>query len=64
MSTAAKEYKARKLKESSKYSARVYNRCEICGRSRGYMRHYGICRICFRNLASQGKIPGVKKSIW
>ncbi len=64
MSTEAKEYKARKLKIKSKYSTRVYNRCNICGRARGYMRHYGMCRICFRKLASEGKIPGVKKAIW
>ena len=64
MSTEAKEHKARQLKISSKFSTRAYNRCSQCGRSRGYLRHYGICRICFRNLASQGKIPGVKKAIW
>lgn len=64
MSTEAKEYKARQLKKKSKYKSRVHNRCELCGRSRGYLRHYGLCRICFRNLASKGKIPGVKKSIW
>ncbi len=64
MSTEAKEYKARKLKESSKYSTKVYNRCSQCGRARGYIRHYGLCRICFRKLASEGRIPGVKKSIW
>ncbi len=64
MSTAAKEYKAKKLKKSSKYSTRVHNRCSQCGRARGYIRHYGLCRICFKQLASQGKIPGVKKSIW
>ncbi|MFA7627855.1 MAG: type Z 30S ribosomal protein S14 [Candidatus Dojkabacteria bacterium] len=64
MSTAAKEYKAKKLKETSKYPTRVYNRCNRCGRSRAYLRHYGLCRICFRKLATEGKIPGVKKSIW
>jgi small subunit ribosomal protein S14 len=64
MSTEAKEYKARKLKEKSKHKTEVYNRCEVCGRSRAYMRHYGLCRICFRKMASEGKIPGVKKSIW
>lgn len=64
MSTRAKEYKAKELKEHSKFSSRVYNRCSICGRSRAYMRHYGVCRICFRKLASEGKIAGVKKAIW
>ena len=64
MSTEAKEYKAKQLKKKSKYPTRVYNRCSQCGRARGYLRHYGLCRICFRKLASEGKIPGVKKSIW
>lgn len=64
MSTEAKEHKARELKKKSKFKSRVYNRCEICGRARAYLRHYGICRICFRELASDGKVPGVKKSIW
>jgi small subunit ribosomal protein S14 len=64
MSTAAKEHKARELKKKSKYPTKVYNRCEVCGRSRAFLRHYGVCRICFRKMASEGKIPGVKKSIW
>jgi len=64
MSTRAKEEKAKQLKIKSKYPTRVYNRCQNCGRARGYMRHYGICRICFRKLASHGEIPGVKKAIW
>ena len=64
MSTAAKEHKARELKKKSKYPSKVYNRCEVCGRSRAFLRHYGVCRICFRKMASEGKIPGVKKSIW
>jgi len=46
------------------FSTRVYNRCEKCGRIHGYMRKFGICRICFRELASEGKIMGVKKSSW
>lgn len=64
MSTRAKEVKAAKLKVKSKYPTRVYNRCQNCGRARAYLRHYGICRICFRKLASHGEIPGVKKAIW
>lgn len=40
-----------------KYAGRVVNRCRICGRPRGYMRKFGVCRICFRELALQGKIP-------
>ncbi|MFM8321692.1 MAG: type Z 30S ribosomal protein S14 [Chloroflexota bacterium] len=47
-----------------KYPIRVRNRCKICGRPRGYMRRFGLCRICFRELALQGKLPGVVKSSW
>jgi len=47
-----------------KYPERVRNRCKICGRPRGYIRRFGLCRICFRELALQGKIPGVVKSSW
>ncbi|MDA3792864.1 MAG: type Z 30S ribosomal protein S14 [Elusimicrobia bacterium] len=58
--------KALKVKQErvSKYKVRNYNRCNICGRPRGYMRDFGLCRICFRNLSSVGKIPGVVKSSW
>jgi small subunit ribosomal protein S14 len=47
-----------------KYKASVRNRCKVCGRPRGYMRRFGLCRICFRELALDGKIPGVRKSSW
>lgn len=47
-----------------KYKTRIVRRCWRCGRRRGYMRDFGLCRICFRELASQGKIPGVRKSSW
>ncbi|MDP7477194.1 MAG: type Z 30S ribosomal protein S14 [Candidatus Peribacteraceae bacterium] len=47
-----------------KFSTRIYNRCELCGRRHGYMRFFGVCRICFRELASNGDIPGVTKSSW
>ena len=47
-----------------KYDNRVRNRCKVCGRPRGYMRRFGLCRICFRELALMGKIPGVVKSSW
>jgi small subunit ribosomal protein S14 len=47
-----------------KYKVRVHNRCQRCGRSRGYMRRFKLCRICFRELALEGKIPGVRKSSW
>lgn len=47
-----------------KYPTRVRNRCKLCGRPRGYMRRFGLCRICFRELALQGVIPGVAKASW
>lgn len=47
-----------------KYPSQVRNRCVRCGRPRGYIRRFGLCRICFRELALQGKIPGVMKSSW
>ncbi|MCD6518665.1 MAG: type Z 30S ribosomal protein S14 [Anaerolineae bacterium] len=47
-----------------KYKVRVRNRCSRCGRPRGYMRRFDLCRICFRELAMEGKIPGVIKSSW
>ena len=47
-----------------KYKVRVRNRCKVCGRPRGYIRRFGLCRICFRELALQGQIPGVVKSSW
>jgi len=47
-----------------KYPGRVRNRCARCGRPRGYMRRFHLCRICFRELAMSGKIPGVVKSSW
>ncbi|MHB0897616.1 MAG: type Z 30S ribosomal protein S14 [Spirochaetales bacterium] len=53
-----------KAEKKPKYSTRLVRRCNICGRSRGYMRKFDMCRICFRKLASEGKIPGVTKSSW
>ncbi len=55
-----------KLKQQRpvKYSTRYHNRCKICGRPHAYLRKYGICRICFRNLSYAGQIPGVKKASW
>ena len=47
-----------------KYEVRVRNRCARCGRPRGYMRRFDLCRICFRELAMSGKLPGVVKSSW
>ena len=53
-----------KANRTPKFSTRKVNRCKICGRPRGYMRKFEMCRICFRNLASEGQIPGVTKSSW
>ncbi|RTZ97641.1 MAG: type Z 30S ribosomal protein S14 [Deltaproteobacteria bacterium] len=53
-----------KAKKEPKFKVRKYNRCPMCGRSRAFIRKFGICRICFRNLASQGRLPGVTKSSW
>jgi len=53
-----------KQQRPQKYSTREYTRCTICGRPHSVLQKYGICRVCFRELALQGKIPGVKKSSW
>ncbi len=53
-----------KAQRPQKYEVRAYNRCKICGRSRAYMRKFGMCRICFREHALRGLIPGVTKSSW
>jgi small subunit ribosomal protein S14 len=47
-----------------KYSTRKKNRCTLCGRARAFIRDFGLCRICFRQLALKGQLPGVKKSSW
>jgi small subunit ribosomal protein S14 len=53
-----------KTNATQKYMSRRTHRCNVCGRQRGYMRKFRLCRICFRMLASQGKLPGVTKSSW
>ncbi len=53
-----------KAKRPPKFKVRAHNRCKICGRPRAYLRDFGMCRICFRTLALQGQIPGVKKASW
>ena len=55
-----------KLKQQAepKFSTRSYNRCKICGRPHAYLRKFGVCRICFRDLAHAGQIPGVQKASW
>lgn len=61
MSTIAKKVKDLK---PPKFRVRVRNRCRLCGRPRGYMRKFGLCRLCFRKLALEGEIAGVTKSSW
>ncbi|NCO41628.1 MAG: type Z 30S ribosomal protein S14 [Armatimonadetes bacterium CG_4_10_14_3_um_filter_66_18] len=60
----AKKALINKSKRTPKFKTRGYNRCGLCGRPRAYMRKFGICRICFRENAHRGLIPGVTKSSW
>lgn len=60
----AKKCLVEKVKREPKFKVRKYCRCELCGRRRGYMRRFKMCRICFRELASRGEIPGVVKASW
>ncbi len=53
-----------KQQRPAKFPARAYSRCRICGRSRGYLRKFQTCRICFRELALRGEVPGVVKASW
>ncbi len=60
----AKKSMIAKANRPQKFKVREYTRCNRCGRPHAVLRKYGICRICFRELASKGQIPGVKKSSW
>jgi len=60
----AKKCLIEKAKREPKFKVRRYHRCRLCGRPRGYLRAFGLCRICFRTLALRGEIPGVVKSSW
>jgi len=60
----AKKSLIAKANRPPKYKVRAYNRCRRCGRARAYYRRFGICRICFRELALEGNLPGVVKSSW
>ncbi len=60
----AKKCLIAKAKRQPKFKVRAYHRCSRCGRPRAYLRKFGICRICFRELALEGKIPGVVKASW
>ena len=53
-----------KAKRKPKFKVRAHNRCNRCGRSRAFLRRFGLCRICFRELANFGMIPGVRKASW
>jgi small subunit ribosomal protein S14 len=53
-----------KAKRKPKFATRAYHRCELCGRPRGFMRKFLMCRICFRKMALRGELPGVMKSSW
>jgi small subunit ribosomal protein S14 len=58
--------KSKEVRETKKlkYKIRYRNRCKLCGRSRGYIRKFGLCRLCFREHVHKGNIPGVKKASW
>jgi small subunit ribosomal protein S14 len=60
----ATESQIAKSKRKPKYSTRVVRRCWRCGRKHGYMRDFDLCRICFRELANRGELPGVTKASW
>ncbi len=53
-----------KAQRKQKFKVRQYNRCPLCGRPRAFLRKFGVCRICFRNMALAGELPGVRKSSW
>jgi small subunit ribosomal protein S14 len=60
----AKEALIQKARRPFKFKVRRYTRCNVCGRPRAVFRKFGICRICFREMAHQGLVPGVTKSSW
>ncbi len=60
----AKKSMIAKQKREQRFPVREYSRCTLCGRSRGYLRRFALCRICFRERALLGELPGVTKSSW
>ena len=60
----AKKSLIEKQKRTQKFATREYTRCSLCGRPHAVLKKYGLCRICFRELANTGEIPGVKKASW
>lgn len=64
MSTTAQAVKSKRSRTNPKYSTRIVRRCWRCGRRRGYIRDFDLCRICFRELANRGELPGITKASW
>ena len=60
----ARTYQFAKMRKKLKFKIRIRNRCRLCGRPRGYIRKFQLCRICFRQHALRGEIPGVVKASW
>ena len=60
----AKQALIEKAKRTPRFAVRAYNRCNLCGRASGYIRKFGLCRVCFREMAHKGLIPGVRKASW
>ncbi|MBI2574158.1 MAG: type Z 30S ribosomal protein S14 [Candidatus Wildermuthbacteria bacterium] len=60
----ASQSQIEKSKKKPKFKSRLVRRCFRCGRTRGFMRDFGLCRICFREMANKALLPGVKKSSW
>ncbi len=60
----AKKSMILKANKPAKFKTQQHNRCKLCGRPHAYIRKYGICRLCFRELAYKGQIPGVRKASW
>ena len=60
----AKKSLIEKSRRKPKFEVRRYNRCQRCGRPRAFLRKFGLCRICFREMALNGEIPGVRKASW
>jgi small subunit ribosomal protein S14 len=60
----ARKAQVEKTKRKLKYAVRQRNRCRRCGRARAFLRKFGICRICFRDMALRGEVPGVRKASW
>ena len=60
----ARKAQLEKLAGKPKFQVRVRNRCQRCGRGRAFLRKFGLCRICFREMSLNGEIPGVRKASW